>query len=295
MDYCFDTSAFGARHTLSLYDDPERPALVAGLLASGRVLITSVNVFEASACEDQTRRIGLIHLQKQLIGDYRPLLVPTELLRQVTLAHFQGAPNATITISDNHWGIWNGLHEPEQLGERERQEVHNWKLSLESPFNEAHREARSEFERVFLVAPQDKPLSVARVIRLLRENEQLILNTASPVYKRITGTGLDLPRMRTLFQDLPEWPLYLAGWAHSLYHRALKREGFGATSNPGTVDLMSAIYLRHCDYFVTADAKQRRALRVLNMFNTREPRTRVISYQEFRRRLVIQHAVAANH
>src|SRR5260370_7406637 len=93
--------------------------------------------------------------------------------------------------------------------------------------------------------------------------------------------------MRTFCQELPAWPLYLTGWAHSLYHRALKLQHFGATSNPGTVDLMSAIYLSHCDYFVTADAGQRRALRVLNMFNTRLPRTQVISYQEFRRRLVI--------
>jgi hypothetical protein len=292
MDYCFDTSAFGAKHTLSLYDDPDRPAIVAGLLASGRVLITSVNVFEASACEDQGRRVGLIRLQHQLIGQYRPLLVPNELLRQVTLAHFQGARNATITISDDHWGIWSGLQEPEQLGELERQEVYDWKSSLENPFNAAHRKARPEFDALFRAFPEDKPLSVAKLIRFLRQNEQLVVNTVSPAYERITGIGLDIPRMRTLFQELPAWPLYLAGWAHSLYHRALKLQCFGAASNPGTVDLMSAIYLSHCDYFVTADAKQRRALRVLNMFNVRQPRTQVISYQEFRRRLVIQYAAA---
>ena len=292
MDYCFDTSAFGAKHTLSLYDDPDRPALVAGLLASGRVLITSVNVFEASACEDQTRRIGLIRLQQQLIGEYRPLLVPNELLRQVTLAHFQGAGNATVTISDNHWGIWSGLQEPEQLGELERQEVYEWKSSLESPFDAAHRKARPEFDTVFRAFPEDKPLSVAKLIRFLRENEQLILDAVNPAYERITGVGLDISGMWTLFQELPAWPLYLAGWAHSLYHRALKDQNFGATSNPGTVDLMCAIYLSHCDYFVTADAKQRRALRVLNMFNTRQPRTLVISYEEFRRRLVIQYTTA---
>jgi hypothetical protein len=292
MDYCFDTSALGAKHTLSLYDDPDRPALVAGLLASGRVLISSVNVFEACACEDHARRIGLVRLQKQLIDEYRPLLVPNELLRQVTLAHFRGAEDATITISDNHWGIWSGLQEPEQLGELERQEIYDWKASLENPFNAAHRKARPEFDAVFRAFPEDEPLSVAKLIRFLRENEQLILDAVSPAYERITGVGLDIPGMRTLFQELPAWPLYLGGWAHSLYHRALKQQGFGATSNPGTVDLMCAIYLSHCDYFVTADAKQRRALRVLNMFNTRQPRTRVISYEEFRRRLVIQFTAA---
>jgi hypothetical protein len=289
MDYCFDMSALGAKHTPSLYDDPDRPALVAGLLASGRVVVTSVNVFEASATEDQARRIGLVRLQKELSRGYRPLLVPNELLRQLTLAHFEGAAEATITISDKHWGIWSGLQEPELLSEDERQEVYEWKSSLENPFDESLRAVRPELLRAF---PENALLSVAILIRFLLQNERLILNAVSPVYERITGVGLDIPRMRKLFQEVPAWPLYLAGWAHSLYHRGLKEEGFGAKSNPGTVDLMSAIYLGHCDYFITADAKQRRALRFLNMFNTRQSRTHVISYQEFRRRLVLQCAAA---
>jgi hypothetical protein len=290
MDYCIDTSALGARHAACLYDDPERAALVVGLLASGRVLISAVNVIEASASEDAGRRIGLLSLQSQLSRDLRPLLVPNELLRALTLAHYQRARAATITISDNHSGIWWGLHEPEQLTEVEREEVYRWKKSLEEPFIQAHRQTRPEFDKLFRSSPQEKPLSVAKFVKFLRHHEKLILDAVSPAHQKITGVGLDLPAMHRLFEELPAWPLYLAGWAYSLYHRAIKEKGFGVSSNPGTIDLMSAIYLNHCDYFITSDVRQRRALRVLNAFNPRQPKTRIISYQEFRNRLMIQNA-----
>jgi hypothetical protein len=290
MDYCFDTSALGAKNTASLYDDSDRAAVVAGLLASGRVVISAVNVIEACGCEDPARRIGLLRLQSQLSQDHRPLLVPNELLRALTIARHRGDRTATITISDRHSGIWWGLHEPEQLSEVERAEVYQWKKSLELPFDQAHQQTRSEFEKMFHAFPHNKPLSVAKFIKFLRQNEKLILDAASPAHQRITGVGLDFFEMGKLFQELPAWPLYLAGWAYSLYHRAIKAQGFGVPSNPGTIDLMSAIYLNYCDYFITSDVKQRRALRVLNAFNPHQPKTQIISYQEFRNRLIIRSA-----
>jgi hypothetical protein len=291
MDYCFDTSAFSAKHAASLYDDPDRSALVAGLLASGHVLITAVNVIEAAACENSARRVGVLHLQAELSRDHRPLLVPTELLQRVTIAHFRRETTAEMTISDNHSGIWWGLHEPERLGEVERQEVYRWKLALENPFDEAHRKIRPEFDVLFRSFPQNRPFSVGNLIRFYRQNERLILDAVNPAYQKITESeALDIPKMRTLFEELPAWRLYLAGWAHSLYHRGLKEQGYGPSSNPGTIDLMSAIYLNFCDCFVTSDVKQRRALRVLNSLNSRQPKTRIISYQEFRNRLIIQTA-----
>lgn len=289
MDYCFDTSALCAKHAASLYDDPDKVAIVAGLLASGRVLITTINVIEASGCEDAARRTGVLRLQAELSRDLRPLLMPNELLRTVTLAHFRQEKTAEITISDGHSGIWWGLHEPEELGDTEREQVYRWKLALESPFTEAHRKIRPDFEVAY--RSQTKPLSVAKFIKFFRENEQRILDAVNPTYESLTaGSRLDIPGMRTLFEDLPVWPLYLAGWAHSLYHRGLKEEGYGASSNPGTIDLMSAIYLNYCDYFVTSDVRQRRALRVLNALNPHKPKTRIISYNEFRNRLVVPSA-----
>ena len=287
LDYCFDTSALSAKHTASLFDDPDRSALVAGLLASGRVLITTINVIEACGCEDAERRTGVLRLQSELSRQLRPVLPPNELLRKVTIDHFHQKMTAEITVSDDHTGIWWSLHEPELLGDTERDEVYRWKLALENPFTEAHRKIRPEFEVAF--GSQSKPLSVAHLIRFFRQNERRILDAVNPTYQAITGgPSLEIAGMRTLFEDLPAWPLYLGGWAHSLYHRGLKEQGYGASTNPGTIDLMSAVYLNYCDYFITSDTRQRRALRVLNALNPHQPKTRISSYEEFRNRLVLQ-------
>ena len=286
MDYCFDTSAIAAKHVASLYDDPDRPALVAGLLASGRVLVTALNVIEAGGTEESARRSGILRLEKELVRNLYPLKTPTEVLQALSLAHIRGERRTTLTISEAESGIYATLCEPEQLGEQERQEVYRWKSSLEDSFAEANRLARPEFQVLFEDTPNDRPRTAAKLIKLFKNENKIVLD--APIYKRLTGSDLDLPSMQDLFLDIPEWPLYLAGWAHGMYHRAIKNQNFGVNSNPGTVDLMLAVYLRFCDCFVTSDVRQRRALRILNVLNPRRPKTQIISYGELRRRLVVK-------
>jgi hypothetical protein len=186
------------------------------------VLITAVNVIEAGGTENPTRRSGLLRLEKELARELIPLKVPNELLQEVTLAHVRGALTARITLSEAQAGIYGALHQPEKLGEQERQEVYRWKCSLEDSFAEANRLARPEFQMLFGDAPSDRPLTAAKLIKLFRDQNKLVLDAAAPIYKRLTGNDLDLPSMRKLFVDIPEWQLYLAGWAHGMYHRAIK-------------------------------------------------------------------------
>ena len=103
MDYCFDTSAIGARHVASLYDDPERPALVAGLLASGRVLITAVNVIEAGGtetdiCAEGRARLDLPNFQPLERG-VQPWSANPKAVRLCRLAAMEAGHSQT------NWGI----------------------------------------------------------------------------------------------------------------------------------------------------------------------------------------------
>lgn len=81
-------SAVEARYAASIYDDPERSSL--GLLASGRVLITALNVIEAAGTEEPVRGLGLLRLERQLAQDRIPLRFPNKLLQEVILAHTGG-------------------------------------------------------------------------------------------------------------------------------------------------------------------------------------------------------------
>ncbi len=280
MDLCFDTSGINR-----LYDDPERDAIVPALLATGRVLVTGLNVAEVAATEETQRRIGLLRLERKLIGSLRPLHVPTELLQAVTIAYAERRPTATITIGERQQGLWWALEEPESLDEEARQEIHAWKRALEDPFREAHRLARPEFQRLFFDAAQDRPLSASKLIKLFRDQERIAYDAVAPPWKRLIGTDLLIETYRDLLVQVPQWPLYLAGWAHAMQNRAIRERNYGAGNHPGAIDLLCAIYLCHCDCFVTDDVEQRRALRVLNVLNPR--RTLILSCNELRTRLVL--------
>ena len=106
------------------------------------------------------------------------------------------------------------------------------------------------------------------------------------MYKEFTGVDLPCEKVREFLSDIPHWSLYLAGWAHAIYHRAIRDANYGTRLKPGTIDLWCAVYLPSCHIFVTDDGPQRRALRLINVFNPRK--TRILSYKEFRKRLLIR-------
>jgi hypothetical protein len=206
-------------------------------------------------------------------------------LQAVTIAYAERRPRTTITIGERQQGLWWALEEPESLDEEARQETYAWKRALEDPFREAHRLARPEFQQLFFDAAQDRPLSASKLIKLFRDQERIAYDAVAPLWKRLIGTDLLIETYRDLMVQVPQWPLYLAGWAHAMHNRAISERNYGAGNHAGAIDLLCAIYLCYCDCFVTDDVKQRRALRVLNVLNPR--RTQILSYNELRTRLVL--------
>jgi hypothetical protein len=59
------------------------------------------------------------------------------------------------------------------------------------------------------------------------------------------------------------------------------------------LDLWFAVYLPFCDVFVTHDKDQYRALRFLNVFNSRRPHTRIWRWSKLR--TILSQAGAANN
>jgi len=280
MDLCFDTSGINR-----LYDDSERDVIVCALRAASQVIITGLNVTEAAATptEDTNRRIGLLRLERKLSGTFRPLHVPNDLLQAVTIAYAEGRPTAVSTIEERQEGLWWALENPEGLPEEARQEAYAWMRSLEDPFTDAHRRARPEFQKIF--SGPWRPLTASKLIKMFRSQEEFVHEMVAHLWKRLIGTDLSIESYRELIVRVPQWPLYLAGWAHAMQNRAIREQSYGAGNNPGAIDLLCAIYLPQCDCFVTDDTRQRRALRVLNVLNPRK--TKIISYRELRRRLVL--------
>lgn len=279
--YCFDTSAVNRLH-----DDVERECIVEGLLATNRIYVTALNIIEACGTESQDRRRSLISLLKRLSGDCRPLASPNELLQTFAVAHARGDAQAVITITKQQNGIWIALNEPSKVNEEIRQEVFKWKSDIEKPFREAHRKARKPFEELFKSGKSPRIRKVSALIRYYMENlEFLYQNVVGPIYLRSTGVELPLSAFRKFLSNMFPWQLFLLGWAHAIFNQAIKENGYSPKKNPGSIDLWCAVYLWFCDFFVTDDYAQYKALRLVNTFNPRK--TIIILYQNFRKRMLI--------
>jgi len=99
--------------------------------------------------------------------------------------------------------------------------------------------------------------------------------------------------MRDLFVKLPEWPLYFAGWAQGMYARALQERNYSPKNNPGTIDFGSRFISGIAIFLSQMTLRQYKALRVINVLNKRRiPRTRVLLYDQFRKRLVLSTATS---
>lgn len=280
MIYCFDTSAINRLH-----DDPEQQFLVAGLLATNTLRVTALNVVEAVGTEDEVRRCSLIILLQKLSHGFRPLATPNTFLKIIANAYARGDTRPNITSPEEEDSIWLALNSPDELDEETRQEVFQWKTSLETPFIDAHREARPQLQALFESGDAERPRSVADFIRHYRDNDQLLLESMIDVYRHCTKQTMSLDEARVFLRDVPYWPLYFAGWAHAIYSRAIKPGKYGVRGKPGTIDLWCAIYLPVCDVFVTDDIPQRRALRLLSVLSSKK--ARIMSYVEMRARLLV--------
>jgi hypothetical protein len=282
VDYVFDTSAINRLH-----DDLHRNEIVAGVIAANHVFVSELNLVEVMTTRVETRRISLVLLMKQLARGVMPLLTPTTLLKKLTIACLDGQSSPAITSDETAPEAWRAMQHPEKfLDEDARQGFYEEKQNIEKRFTHIHRVARTELPDIFPTG--QRPKSFGQAIRFFCRNPLSLFATTAAVYKGVTGRNIDLDGMRQLFIDVPEWPLFLAGWAQGLYSRALQELNYGARTNVGTVDLWFALYLEHCDFLVTDDRLQYKALRVINVLaQRRRPRANVLLYDQFRRRLVL--------
>jgi hypothetical protein len=282
VTYCFDTSAINRLH-----DEPDRTIIVKGLIATTVVRVTALNVIEVSGTADVARRTSLLGLLSDLADGVRPLSAPNVLLQTLAKAFADKNDRPVITLTEEEEGVWLALNNRDSHNEETRQEVFRWKQDLEKPFKESHMEARPEFQELFATGKASRPRVPSDLFRHYCEDDTFLYDVVSPLYAQSTGVELKRQELREFLAQIPQWPLYFLGWAYAIFERDIQQIGYGHKGKAGTVDLWCALYLPHCDCFVTDDVGQRKSLRILNVYNPRKPKTRVISYEDFKARLLL--------
>jgi hypothetical protein len=272
----FDTSGIDR---LERENEADRIALIAGLKTLGLVFVTGMNVSESLSIPGvhRARRLGLLG---ELTGEIQPLQPPNTLLGDIARAYQER--RRTVNLGDA--GCWNAVKDPNAVNDSMAAESYRWHQDREEWFVGTYRELREAYAPVFKQYRNQRPRSAAFMIRFFIERgpqywDLLLI----PIYERQTGHRPTHAEFDRFLKRVPAWKMFWLARIYALFRRSVRLNRYGK-NNAGLNDLDSAIYLPFCDWFVTADIRQRRALRVVNAANPK--RTEILSYDLMRSRLV---------
>lgn len=280
MIYCLDTSAINR-----LLDDPEREPIIKAILSTGSFRITAYNVIEAAKTPCKDRRYRLIDLMKRLADRKRPLDRPNTILLSYAKAHADGASAALVNADDQLEGLWIALNQPNLVDEEARLELINWAADWEDDFSKVVAGDRDQFQTLFQKVSSERPRTIAATLRAHLNARDECRSLINDVYQSQTQKPLTDSAYQVLVRE-PAWPLYFVGYAYAVHKRAMQEYKFQERRNAGAIDLGQAVYLTMCDRFITNDRAQYRAIRLLNVFNTKR-NTQVMRYDYFRDRLLV--------
>jgi hypothetical protein len=279
MIVCFDTSALN-----QLMDDPEGGRLTSILLRDFDVYITALNIIEIGKTARPDRREQLRTFEKRLAKGFEPLDLPNQLVQRACLAFHNRAEKIVVTLGEASRQLWVTMSEPHSVGDQERSELTRWADGLESSNASANTVLRPELDRIFASNPAARPRTPKQLLRIyMRAGWPVRYRVTAEIYKRATGCILPLSQLDNFLTTQPSiWSLYLGAEAYSIYYGAALGRGLGPRNRAGMLDLWAAVYLPFCDVFVTHDSGQFSALRLLNAFNSRRPRTHILRWSKFR-------------
>jgi hypothetical protein len=284
---CLDTSAIN-----NLVDDPLVDQLAAKVVANYDVCISALNILEIAKTKNPSRQEALRKFAKTLGRDIEPLELPNHLVRQLCRLFQRQKHRMIWTVAPQRRQFWIAMSLENSLGEDERQEAISWASSLETGNILSNTSLRRELDsNVFGASATPRPRTPAQLLRIyMGASRSLKYAIPSQVYKRETGQFLPPNRLDALLAAKPSiWPLYLMAYAFAAYYGAVWEKTLGPRNPAGIIDLLYAVYLPACDVFVTHDTRhggQYDALRLLNAFNSRRPRTHVFNWKQFREELL---------
>lgn len=278
--FYLDTSAINRLH-----NSPYSKHLVDVIRYHPVIVYPSVfNVAELSATPDEQRRCSLLQLIKRISRNYRPLAMPQELLRRSIEGVSVWATDMDSSMGPEWEGVWLALNDPRLITSEDYEEVVQWKQREEGWFQRMHDRGRPELqEKLNHLPPSDRSSFTSGFSKMIRffTPENVIVKKF--IHDLATQAGADVQIDGVLVEKIirysEHWRFFLAGMAYGLYARSVKLTHYSRKKNPGSIDTQQAIYLAECGVFVTADAPQRRMLRILAKFGNKK--RQVWSYENF--------------
>lgn len=271
--HILDTSAWN-----NLIDDADLD-LILEKLRSVAIVPTALAIAEIAATKDRERRLALLRLMKTVGNDNRPLATPNQLIVAACKGYARRDKALTLNAGSDAEGAWIALNKPELADDAAQRVALEFNKEREDVLRRFTEGLREKLNAAFAIGVE-RPRSMGALLRHYAKDNEFLYEVVNPIYERAVGSPLPRCELWSLLNSLPHWRMFLMGYGCAIYQRAVKQQGFGHGKNPGHLDLWSATYLPSCDVFVTADKRQRRALKTLNKGNARP--ASINSYREWR-------------
>lgn len=284
--FYLDTSAIN-----KILDSPYADSLTKVIQKNVIVYPSVLNIAELGAASNEARRVGLLKLTKEISGNYRPLAMPSDLLKR-SLGCVQVWEKDMDHSMGTEWdGVWIALNDPSRIDGRAYQEITEWKMQQEKWFQDMHDRGRPAMQETINRMSKDQKYSFtssfSKMIKFYPPDGEFVKTTVSDLASR-SGVDVEISEkfVERIIKHSEHWRFFLTSMAYGLYSRSVKPTHFSKKKNPSSIDTQQAVYLAACDNFVTDDIQQHRMLRLLATFGHKK--RKIYSYTEFEATLKFQ-------
>lgn len=227
-----------------------------------------LNVAEILTTPDASQRKNILNTAGTLSKGYYPLARPQDILKRSLEAFVMKAPSMDFSISDQDYGVWSVLINPDIVDDVVRSEAVSWKKQQEDWLQSAHESARPDLQDIIEQLSESEKKIIKNRASFLRHyvnNDPFLRDIlkeivkVTPYAKQYTGIELGI-------LNLEPWRFYLSALAVNIFNRSIQPKGYKKRKNAGTIDTEQAVYLSATDVFVTSDIAQGRMMRLVNCF-----------------------------
>jgi hypothetical protein len=277
--FYLDTSAIN-----KIFDSAYSDRFSQLILQTVTVYPSVLNIAELASESDEGRRIGLLKLTKEISKNYRPLAMPSDLLKRSLICVECWAKDMDHSMAAEWDGVWVALNDPRQIDERAYYEILEWKMQQEEWFQVMHDRGRPAMQEAISRMSNDQQASFtsnfSKMIKFYPPEGKFVKTIVSDLVSR-SGANVEIKEklVERIVKHSEHWRFFLTSMAYGLYSRSVKPTHFSREKNPGSIDTQQTVYLAACDIFVTDDIQQRRMLRFLVPFGHKK--RKIYTYTEF--------------
>jgi hypothetical protein len=279
----FDTSA----HNRVVDDGPRSKPILAGINSELWFRFAGLSVEELFACSKPEERDALFTSCRRLQrGPSECLLASNLLIEQLILGYFNDPKTFDWKMVNVRWSdCERAIRNPEFFADehvsKEQRELQRERRMLGQQQRERQRVSlRPVVQAIFKKHGEEPPATFPPAISRLENVEgSSVWVGAQRFYDRVTRTDSDEATVKEFMSVCPPFRALVYAMFIPWYDTAVRDYSVADRLNAGSNDLFMSVYLPYCDWFVTDDPGQEKALREVALAAGLE--TEILSYDDF--------------